>query len=164
MKKKIRTIVNFLEALFLGFMLFWFVLLLQHYLNGAKAMTPEFYELYITGFAITMIGVGIVYALMFSWAIYLFRKNEGIRNAILIGGVFGLISFLSGMTFVFMLAAGPAVSDISLCWAFRPWWRSSNWVFALIPSKIIGLIFFGAAIGSSRSRKKTQSGEVMKVE
>ena len=34
----------------------------------------------------------------------------------------------------------PAVTDVSLCWTCRPWWRLSNWVDSLVVGAAIGVI------------------------
>ncbi len=45
-----------------------------------------------------------------------------------IGGLFCAAVCFS---WVFVLSALPAITDVSLCFALRPWWRASNWVIIL---------------------------------
>ncbi len=52
----------------------------------------------------------------------------GFTSAVL---VFGLCYWASTL---------PAVSDVSLTWAFRPWWRSSNWMAALWAFAFVGVV------------------------
>jgi len=51
------------------------------------------------------------------------------------GLVVGLVAGLVAAALVFGLCLWAttwlAVTDVSLTWSFRPWWRSSNWLAAL---------------------------------
>jgi len=61
--------------------------------------------------------------------------KRGILWFCIFGGVAGVLCF-------FLCCWGstlPAATDVSLCWAFRPWWRWSNWEASLITGFVIGL-------------------------
>ena len=56
----------------------------------------------------------------------------------------GLISGLAGALLVLGLcvwaSTWPAVTDVSLTWSFRPWWRESNWLFTFGAFIFVGVI------------------------
>ncbi|HUW56412.1 MAG TPA: hypothetical protein VMZ92_07230 [Planctomycetota bacterium] len=62
------------------------------------------------------------------------------RRPILTGLVAGLAA--AGLLFAAncRMASLPAVTDVSICWLFRPWWRWSNWCSALVVGAAFGLI------------------------
>lgn len=73
----------------------------------------------------------------------------------------GLLIFVDVFSFEFFIASMPAVTEVSLCWVFRPWWRLSNIVFALVPALVAGGLFYHAAKSTleSSSRSATGKGE-----
>ena len=56
----------------------------------------------------------------------------------------GVIAGAAGFMLWFAVCYGgstlPAATDVSMCWAFRPWWRLSNWVSSLVVGSVIGMI------------------------
>jgi amino acid transporter len=61
------------------------------------------------------------------------------------GVVFGLVGgFVAAMLvfgLCFWMSTLPAVTPASLSLAFRPWWRESNWLAALVACLSTGLVF-----------------------
>jgi hypothetical protein len=59
--------------------------------------------------------------------------------------VVGLIAGLAAAVLVFALcvwaSTWPAASEVSVTWAFRPWWLSSNWFAALVAFAFVGVVF-----------------------
>ena len=61
------------------------------------------------------------------------------------GVVVGLVAGFVAAVLVFGLcvwaSTWPAVTDVSLTWSFRPWWRESNWLFPLAAFFVVGVLF-----------------------
>lgn len=53
--------------------------------------------------------------------------KRGLKVGLIVGVVAG--AFLFGCCY--LIAGMPAVTDVSPCWGFRPWWRLSNWITSL---------------------------------
>jgi hypothetical protein len=75
------------------------------------------------------------------------------------GLVVGLIAGLVAAVLIFALcvwaSTWPAASEVSLTWSFRPWWRVSNWMAALITFVAIGLVFGVLAAFRPDMKRKT---------
>ncbi len=68
--------------------------------------------------------------------------SAGVIGAVL---VFGMCLWASTL---------PAVTQVSLTWSFRPWYRSSNWLAALIAFAFVGVVAGAlAALRPDRSKK-----------
>jgi len=62
--------------------------------------------------------------------------KKGVKVAAIAGTIAGALSFGASC----WMASLPAITDVSICWSFRPWWRLSNWVEALVFGIIVGTI------------------------
>jgi ABC-type antimicrobial peptide transport system permease subunit len=74
------------------------------------------------------------------------------------GLVVGVVAGFIAATLVFSVccwgATLPAISEVSLTWAVRPWWRPSNWLVALYAFAFVGFVFGVLAAFRPDSRKK----------
>lgn len=84
-------------------------------------------------------------------------QGEGRRKARVFGALsFGLAGCTAGLGFGYWVSTLPAVSDVSLCWAFRPWpWRPSNLILGVVG----GLI--GAGGGAWLVRLSERTGAML---
>ncbi len=80
-----------------------------------------------------------------------FRPN--VRRGLYAGAVAGAVAFVLCFALCWWSSTLPAVSDASLCWAFRPWWRLSNWVESLVVGAVIGVIAAFLAAFRPQTRK-----------
>jgi hypothetical protein len=63
--------------------------------------------------------------------------KKGIKVALIAGSIAALLDF----AFSYWISRQPAITDVSLTWSFRPWWRLSNWMFAFGTFVVVGTIF-----------------------
>ena len=65
--------------------------------------------------------------------------RTGVKVGLAAGICAGLLTFLV----CYWEASQPAVTLVSLCYSFRPWWRVSNWV-----SAFVAFLFVAVSIGA----------------
>src|SRR5216684_3742895 len=63
------------------------------------------------------------------------------KKAVFVGLVAGFVATVLAYSLCVWLSSWPAVTDVSLTWSFRPWWRTSNWLFTLASFFVAGLLF-----------------------
>jgi ABC-type antimicrobial peptide transport system permease subunit len=63
-----------------------------------------------------------------------------LKKGVVVGLVAGFVA--AGLVFGLCVWAStwPAVTDVSLTWSFRPWWRESNWLFTLAAFFVVGVL------------------------
>ena len=66
-------------------------------------------------------------------------KGKG-RRAWVVGCIAGIIAAALVFALNCWMASLPAVTDVSICWVFRPWWRWSNWCSSLLVGAVVGLL------------------------
>ena len=65
-----------------------------------------------------------------------------LKKGMVVGFIAGLIGAVIVLGMCVWASTWPTVTEVSLRWAFRPWWRGSNWL------EVIGaFILFGLSFG-----------------
>ena len=65
--------------------------------------------------------------------------NAKFKKLLLLATGAGLVSALLVFGLCLWASTWPAVTEVSLTWSFRPWYRSRNWLAALIAFAFVGL-------------------------
>lgn len=63
--------------------------------------------------------------------------KKGIRVALLAGTIAAALVFALS----YFISQQPPITDASLTWSFRPWWRFSNWCMAAGAFFVAGSFF-----------------------
>ncbi len=79
--------------------------------------------------------------------------RAGLRFGALAGAAAGLAVF--GMCY--FMSTMPAITDVSLTWVFRPWWRLSNLVAAIIAFALVGVVV-GVMVAYGVFRQELRDG------
>jgi len=77
-----------------------------------------------------------------------FDARRGARAAI----IGGLIGFAGYFALCVVTSRLPAVTDVSLSLACRPWWRWSNWISSLVVGAAAAIVF--GLLAAFRPRRK----------
>ncbi len=90
------------------------------------------------------IAAGAVVGLLVGCIIIGVRLESPVRIAIGASAAAGLVGAAVVFSFCCAMAATVPISPVSLTWAYRPWWRPSNWLFALFGFLFVGAVAFTA--------------------
>ena len=88
-------------------------------------------DLVVSGLGRATFAAGAIAGLLAGCGLLLSRERR-IRRAILVGSLAGLLAAAAMFGFCCSIAAQVPITMVSLCWAFRPWWRAQNWILALL--------------------------------
>lgn len=102
-------------------------------------MVPEYLELYRSSFVGCMAGTGATVGLVSASLILALPTRRRTQSFIGAGAIGGLFCAVPCFSWLFVLSAMPAITDVSSCLAFRPWWRASNGVIVLFAAGFGGL-------------------------
>ncbi len=84
------------------------------------------------------------------------RPYPDVRRGLIAGAIAGSVGSILAFLWTYIIAQSPPMTDVSLCWAFRPWpWRSVNWEFA----GGAFLFFFLTAGVLTALRPRTEAGQ-----
>jgi hypothetical protein len=64
-----------------------------------------------------------------------------LKKGLVVGTIAGLVAGTLVFGFSLWASTWPAATDVSVTWAFRPWWRWSNWFAALTAFSFIAVVF-----------------------
>jgi hypothetical protein len=64
------------------------------------------------------------------------------RKAVIQASLAGLWCAALAFLVCYWMAGQPAVTPVSVCYSFRPWWRASNWLFAALAFAFVFAIAF----------------------
>ena len=64
-----------------------------------------------------------------------------LKKGLAVGLIAGFMAAALVFGLCFWVSTWPAVTEVSLTWSFRPWWRSSNWLAALAAFIFVTLVF-----------------------
>ncbi len=81
-------------------------------------------------------------------------SNKAKKISLTIGLNIALIVALSVFTIFFSVSSFPAVSVVSLCFAFRPWYKISNILIAIICGLFFGIHFYLFSLAKFQKEKK----------
>ena len=66
---------------------------------------------------------------------------SNLKKSLVVGLIAGLVAAAVVFGLCFWASTWPAVTEGSLTWAYRPWWRSSNWLTALGAFVFMAVVF-----------------------
>ncbi|MDF3129565.1 hypothetical protein P0Y35_10205 [Kiritimatiellaeota bacterium B1221] len=75
--------------------------------------------------------------------------NRGLRFGLMSGGITFMIIF----AWIGFVSTLPAISEVSMSLAVRPWWRLNNWIIAILFSLPIALLFAAGGAKGQNDRK-----------
>lgn len=120
---------------------------------------PDYIRYYRPSFVITMTASGSVVGLVTAVVFYACRLQKRTKVAIVVGTIGGVACGVFAFSLVFIVSAFPAISPVSLCYAFRPWWRPLGWVLFLSAVAICTAGFVGATLSLWPSSPKDSGGQ-----
>src|SRR5882724_3536833 len=77
-----------------------------------------------------------------------------LKKGLVVGLVAGLVAAALVFGLCLLASTWPAVTNVSLTWSFRPWWRSSNWLAALASFFFVTVVVGVLAAFRLRVRRK----------
>ena len=84
------------------------------------------------------------------------RPYPDARRGLIAGAIAGSIGSVLAFLWTYIIAQSPPLTDVSLCWAFRPWpWRLVTWEF----TGIAFIFFFLTAAVLTAFRPRTEAGQ-----
>ncbi len=142
---------KFLQAMLLLFYMI-FIPLTAAITNGLLELAAEYaltdpseslYDFFLTISAINLTLLGILAYSNYRNVRQLARIQRILKFFYLTSG---LMIFNFMMAHQFLIASTPATTPVSLTYAFRPWWRFSNWLFAIIVAAIPTFIIWRVTV------------------
>ncbi len=64
-----------------------------------------------------------------------------LKKGVGVGLIAGLVAAALVFGLCFWASTWPAATEASLTWAYRPWWRTSNWLTALAAFLFVAVVF-----------------------
>ena len=71
-----------------------------------------------------------------------YHMYPNLKKGVVVGLIVGLVAGALVFGLFFWASTWPAFDEVSVTWAFRPWWRASNWL-----ATVAAFVFFALVSG-----------------